>query len=111
MIILNSIHGGSLSVCIMTGQRSQDTDAKVIEMANKYMYLKIDIKRDEISRSHRVGPKKPQGSPRPIIVKFVTHRYKSRLYKARGSLKMGGTETANLFISEYLMKKRTVYVR
>ena len=63
------------------------------------------MKRDEISRSHRIGPKKPQGSPRPIIVKFVTHRNKSRLYKARRSLKMGGTETA-ILLSEDLTKKR-----
>ena len=79
----------------------EDMDAKVIEMANKY--LKIDIKRDQITQSRS---EKPQGSPRPIIVKFVTHRNKSRLYNARGSLKMGGTETAKLFISEDLTKKR-----
>ena len=80
----------------------EDTDAKVIEMTKTHMNM--DIRPEDISRSHRVGPNK--GTPRPIIVKFVSHRTKSKLYKARGTLKMGGEATSKLFVTEDLTKKR-----
>ena len=71
----------------------EDTDAKVIEMTKTHMNM--DIRPEDISRSHR-----EKGTPSPIIVKFVSHKTKSKLYKARRTLKMGGEATSKLFVTE-----------
>ena len=82
----------------------EDTDGMVIQMAKEH--LNIDLKHDEINRSHRVGPKNRRGSPRPVIVKFVSHNSKARIYRSKGRLKMGGPTARNLLITEDLTKKR-----
>ena len=82
----------------------ENTDGMVIQMAKEH--LNIDLKHDEINRSHRVGPKNRRGSPRPVIVKFVSHNSKARIYRSKGRLKMGGPTARNLLITEDLTKKR-----
>ena len=84
--------------------KSEDTDDKILDLVNNN--LELNIKKEDIDRSHRVGPRKKNGSPRPIIVKFVSHRTKSQVYKCRGKLRLGGEPTKGIYVNEDLTKKR-----
>ena len=84
--------------------KSEDTDDKILDLVNNN--LELNIKKEDIDRSHRVGPRKKNGSPRPIIVKFVSHHTKSQVYKCRGKLRLGGEPTKGIYVNEDLTKKR-----
>ena len=43
----------------------------------------------QISRSHRVGQKRNDGTPRPILVKFISYRAREQVFKARRLLPQG----------------------
>lgn len=64
----------------------EDTDHLIMDVARK---VGEDIQLIDISRSHRVGPKTGQ-KPRPIIVKFVSYRDRSRLFHSKRKLKGSG---------------------
>ena len=78
----------------------ESTDDMVVDLAINQ--LGIDLHQNDISRSHRVGPKRP-GHPRPVLVKFSTYRARERVYRARGKLK---NTLNNTYINEGLTKKR-----
>ena len=44
----------------------------------------IEIQEDNIEISHRIGRKRGY---KPVLVKFITHKVKSKIYKARTNLK------------------------
>lgn len=75
---------------------NENTDDLVMEVATK---LNVDIDRNFIDRSHRVG--KPGGKPRAVIVKFVGYAPRSKLYRSKKSLKGTG-----ITIHEDLTKPR-----
>ena len=84
-------------------QPNEDTDLKVVEMAREC--LNINISKEDIDRSHRVGrPRK--NKPRPIIAKFVSYKTKSSIYKAKNKLKFTTGEGQKIHINEDLTKTR-----
>ncbi len=78
----------------------ESTDDMVVDLAINQ--LGVDLHLNDISRSHRVGPKRP-GQPRPVLVKFSTYRARERVYRARSQLK---NTLNNTYINEDLTKKR-----
>ena len=67
--------------------------------------LDIDINEYDIDRSHRVGRPTPN-RPRPIIVKFLSYKAKSSIYKARNRLKFARQTAKGFHINEDLTKTR-----
>jgi seryl-tRNA synthetase len=63
-------------------QSIENTDSIVIEIAGK---IGVKLSPDDISRSHRVGPKSLKD--RPLIVKFVSYRKRRELIQSRSKLK------------------------
>lgn len=71
--------------------------------------LAAPIAIDHIDRSHRVGSRltkegKPRSTPRAIIVKFSTYRYRQCLFTARKLAKDNGYR--DVYINEDLTKYR-----
>ena len=85
-------------------RKGENTDDMVVEMAKKH--LNLDINKSDIDRSHRVGRPRPRGNPRPVLVKFVSHRTKTALYKARSSLPLRNRECKAKYIHEDLTRTR-----
>ena len=85
-------------------ERGEDTDQKVVDMAQNC--LNLNIQKSDIDRSHRVGKPNIWGRPRPVIVKFVSYRMKRAVYQARSALTMRGSESNAKFINEDLTKTR-----
>ena len=82
----------------------ENTDELVLKITNKFMGL--DIKPDQISRSHRVGRYNPQGqTPRAILVKFTSYRIRESVYKARKKLRRH-KDAREIYINEDLTKMR-----
>ena len=57
----------------------ESTDDLILNLSTEFG---LSIKRDEISRSHRVGKPIP-GKPRPILVKFISYRSRQKLFEGR----------------------------
>ena len=84
----------------------EDTDAKVLDIIQKQLGLPIPL--NEVARTHRLGPKQ-EGKKRPIIVKFVSHRYKKMVFDKKKMLKGTGTViTENLTKKRYALLKKCV---
>ena len=66
-------------------QRGEDTDEKIVEMAQNQ--LNLNISKSDIDL-HRVGRPKPGGRPRPIIVKFISYKTKKAVFQARSALSL-----------------------
>ena len=66
------------------GQPPEDTDALVLALAAT---LGVPLQPWEIGRSHRVGKPRNDGTPRPILVKFISYNVRHRIYEARKLLK------------------------
>ena len=62
----------------------EDTDALVLQLAGA---IGVRLAPWEIGRSHRVGRKRLDGTPRPVIVKFIGYNVRKRLYDARKKLR------------------------
>ena len=62
----------------------EDTDALILKLAED---LDVPLAPWEIGRSHRVGRPRNDGSPRPIIVKFISYNVRRRVYDARKKLR------------------------
>ena len=93
-------------LCIVNNwpeERNENTDDKILDLVkNKFQ---LDLENEDIDRSHRVGPKARNGRPRAIIVKFVSHRMKAKVYKAKGRLHFAGEDSQRVFMNEDLTKK------
>lgn len=63
----------------------EDTDQKAILIASQ---LGVDLTTADIDRSHRIGRKTDK--PRPIIVKFVSYRKRSEVFRNKKHLKGSG---------------------
>ena len=68
--------------------------------------LNINITPEDIDRSHRVGPRKKNKSPRPIIVKFKSYRVKEKVYKAKNRIAFANRNVHMLHMHEDLTKAR-----
>ena len=80
-------------------ESSKDTDNIVTEICAEKLRLEVD--KSIIGRSHRIGPKKKDQKPGPIIVKFYSYRDRSKVFYNKKLLK--GSEVT---ITESLTKTR-----
>ena len=79
----------------------ENTDDVAIEVFKK---IDVDVKKNQINRSHRLGPRKMipgKEHKRPIIVSFCSYREKKAVFDAKKKLK--GSKTV---ITESLTKSR-----
>lgn len=87
-------------VAVVSEDRT-DTDDVILDIANK---LDIPIKREEITVSHRVGPKN-NDRPRQIIARITNYELRHRLLKSSKQLrKIAGME--NIAVNQDLTKTR-----
>ena len=61
----------------------------------------VEIKENDIEISHRIGRKR---GDKPVLAKFVSHKVKSRIYKARTNLKAGVKRYGRRYIAEALFQ-------
>ena len=80
-------------------ESSEDTHNIVTEICAEKLRLEID--KSMIDRSHRLGPKKKDQKPRPIIVKFDSYRNRSKVFYNKKMLQCSGVT-----ITESLTKTR-----
>lgn len=80
-------------------EEGENTDDIVLDVAKK---VGVDITIADIDRSHRVGRKGGE-KPRPVIVKFVSYRKRSELFRNKRRLK-----STNLTLREDLTKSRHI---
>ena len=80
--------------------KKEDTDKIVIDIAEKWLDIQLDI--GKIDRTHRLKVKGLQGMPRPIMVKFCNYHDRESMYRAKRKLK--GTK---ITITEHLTKHLT----
>ena len=75
----------------------EDTDERILNLCGEF---KLPVRREDVSRSHRVG--KPGGTrSRPILVKFVGYRPREILMKARKGIR---SKYENICIDEDLTR-------
>ena len=86
-----------------TEQENEDTDQLFINTIRDH--LGVDIKVRDIDRSHRLGPKRTDGSARALIVKFARYNVRSRVFREKRKFKNSG-----LVLSESLTKRRVEMV-
>src|SRR5215813_10937148 len=79
--------------------RHENCEQLVLDIASKQLKVNLDI--EDLDRCHRTGRNSNSGRPRPIIVKFVSYRKRSAIFKEKSKLK--GT---NITIREDLTKHR-----
>ena len=65
-------------------EEPEDTDALMFKLAED---LDVPLAPWETGRSHRVGRPHNDGSPRPIIVKFISYNVRRRMYDDRKKLR------------------------
>ena len=85
-----------------TSHQPENTDNKVIEVAQQY--LDLVIPKESIDRTHRIGSRLDKsGNPRtrPIIMKFSNYNVRSSLYHLRSKFK-----GANIYVHESLTQER-----
>ena len=66
--------------------------------------LETDVKKEDISRSHRLGKRnndRNKGKPRPIIMRFLSYRQRKKVFDAKKKLR-----GQKILITENLTKKR-----
>lgn len=63
--------------------------------------LKVDLPDTVVERCHRLGAKKSESGPRPIIVKFWSYRYRRQVFVAKRALKGSG-----VVVTEFLTQSR-----
>lgn len=65
----------------------EDTDTCAIHVARQ---IGVELTKADIDRSHRVGRAGASDKPRPIIVKFVSYRKRSEVFRNKKLLKNSG---------------------
>ena len=86
----------SRSACLlihgMEERDKEDTDDIALDIFNNE--LGLDIGKDHIQRSHRLGPKRigrntrtTKATPRPIILRFTSYRQRSLVFRSKKLLK------------------------
>ena len=87
----------------VTAESTDDLATKVVGS------LGVEINTRDIDRSHRVG-RRDDDKPRTILVKFVSHRGKTEVMRAKKNLKSIGTKKigaqGKIFINEDLTRLR-----
>ena len=81
--------------------KNENTDELVIDTIKEKMGEEIE--KNEIDRSHRLGPPKNNGKSRPIIIKFVRYNTRCRIFKNKKKLK-----AKSIRVTESLTKKQII---
>ena len=85
-------YGRRNAIRIFNPDWPEQTDENTDEMVLQLIHQKLNIRDFPIwliSRSHRVGQKRNDGTPRPILVKFISYRAREQVFKARRLLPQG----------------------
>ena len=85
-------------------KESENLIDEIPALLNKELQFPAPMKRADICRIHRLGPRSSQGQPRPIIVKMVSYQARSKVFSARSKLK---NSSSRLFINEDLTRTRS----
>ena len=90
---------------IPEADHGEDTDAKVLNIANSKLGMTPPLQLDNLERSHRLGRRiDKDGRPRThaIIVRFQSERLHDEVYRARTKLKMHNKERKDeqIFIND-----------
>ena len=73
----------------------ENTTKKFVDTLNEKYGPEHQLKMDDIARSHRLGPRKPNAQkPRPIIVRFALETKKLDVYRHKKNLKNTGKTLA-----------------
>ena len=93
-----------------TGESTENTTEKILDIINKNMCADMPVRRDQIERSHHLGPKLDKnGKPRQraIIIRFVSEKVRDDVYRARFQLKDHNARARNkAFVNEDLTATR-----
>ena len=79
-------------------ERNEDTDMIAIDVAKK---INVDLSIQDIDRSHRIGKINAGDRPRPVIIKFISYRKRSEVFRSKKLLKGSG-----ITVREDLTKRR-----
>ena len=82
----------SLKTCGIPEKAYNSTEEAILKVAET---LEIPMCQEDIAISHHLNRKGSEKGIRPIIVKFVSPKVKTRLYKSRAKLK--NVRVSNLF--------------
>lgn len=93
----------SLRIYGMEESEHEDIFDAVIKLFQNDMDL--ETQPADIDRIHRLGKKKSDGKPRPVIVKFATYRQRNFVFKAKSRLK--NYSNGKVYVNEDLTKERS----
>ena len=79
-------------------EQREDVETKVKEVLDSKLEIKLDEK--DIARTHRLGKKKDDGKPRPIIIRFLSYRQRKKVFDKKRKLK-----GSKIVLTENLTKK------
>ena len=89
---------------------TENTTDKILAIINNEMCPDMPVHRDQIERSHRLGPKMDKsGKPhqRAIIIQFASEKMRDDVYRARFQLKNHNASACNkVFVNEDLTATR-----
>ena len=80
-------------------EESENVEAKVFDVIKKE--VKADLETKDVSRTHRLGKKRTDNKPRPIIVRFLSYRQRKQVFDKKKALK-----GKKIVITENLTKSR-----
>ena len=80
-------------------EEKENVEAKVFDVVNKD--VKANLADTDVSRTHRLGKKRSDGKPRPIIVRFLSYRQRKQVFDRKKALK-----GKKIVITENLTKLR-----
>jgi hypothetical protein len=92
-----------LKITNIAEQANEDTDAIILDMAKA---MDVDIKPQDISRSHRLPTRNKKKKNRDIVIRFVTYNKRKKYYDAKNKLK-DINRYKNVYINEHLTQQRT----
>ena len=93
-----------------TGESTENTTDILLDIINNNMCPDMPVRRDQIERSHRLGPKMDKnGKPRQraVIIRFVNEKMRDDVYRSRFQLKDHNASAHNkVFVNEDLTATR-----
>jgi len=91
-----------LSIANVPESSSENTDDIILDIAKD---MKINLKREEISRSHRIPTRNKNKKVKDIVVRFTTYNKRRTFYDAKSKLKNSETHK-NVYVNEHLTQQR-----
>ena len=100
---LDDLQQYSRRTCLLIHGVKEEKEENVETVVNNVIKDEVKVKLDvkDVARTHRLGKKRSDDKPRPIIVRFLSYRQWAKVFSSKKNLK--GKKT---FISENLTKKR-----